>query len=194
MYNRPRLGILPEHVVRSNPEYQCPKEILEKQVGIRVMFMAFNGSDMTGTIEVDRDVAQDVQDFFAYAYDLGFPITGVTPASSLSYNFDDIKLMDNDISSGFNYRTIHGKDTLSAHALGRAIDINPKSNPIHYFNEKQKMTHKLPARGNFNPKEAGTFIDNHELVVFMRERGWVWGGDWTKESGRVDRHHFEKRD
>lgn len=192
MHKQPPLGILSEHLVRSNPELPCPEEILARQVGIRVMFLSLNGDDLTGVIEVNKDVANDVKDFFEYAFYLGFPITAVSPASSLSFNFDDTKLMEGNVSSGFNYRTVQGTDKLSAHALGLAIDINPKLNPIHYYNDQQKMTHKLPERGNYNPKEPGTLLPDHELVIFMRERGWEWGGDWTKESGRIDRHHFQK--
>lgn len=178
--------------MRDNPEFPCPDEIRARQVGIRVMHMNVEGNYLTGVIEVNEAVAKDVEDFFAYAFEIGFPISSITPASTLAYKFDDVALMENNVTSGFNYRTVNGSNKLSAHALGLAIDVNPKLNPIHYYNDRQKMSHKLPEKGNFNPKEPGTFLPDHELVVFMRERGWEWGGDWTKESGRIDRHHFQK--
>lgn len=192
MYKEPRLGIQLEHAVRTNPDYPCPNEILARQVGIRVMHMNLHGHYLHGVIEVNEAVAKDVEDFFAYAFNLGFPISSVTPASAISYKFNDGLLMEHNVTSGFNYRPINGSGKLSCHALGMAIDVNPKQNPIEYYDDQQEMTHQLPKKGSYEPKEPGTFLPDHELVVFMRERGWVWGGDWTKESGRIDRHHFQK--
>jgi peptidoglycan LD-endopeptidase CwlK len=194
MNNRERLGIDPNHTVESNPDFRCPDEILAQQVGIRVQYMNFEGIDRTGLIEVHQDVAEDVIDFFAFAYEIGFPLKHVVRASLLEYKFDDNKLMSDNVSSGFNYRYIEGSTDLSLHALGLAIDVNPKLNPYMTYDSSGKVVSQLPPRpmGSYDPREAGTFTKHHELVVFMRERGWEWGGDWKKESGRVDLHHFQK--
>ena len=44
---------------------------------------------------------------------------------------DDIS-MENNNTSSFNYRVVAGSSTLSNHALGMAIDINPLYNPYVY--------------------------------------------------------------
>jgi hypothetical protein len=50
-----------------------------------------------------------------------------------------------------------------------------------------------PQGAVWSPAVAGTLYANHQLVLFMKERGWGWGGDWRPESGRVDYQHFEKQ-
>ena len=46
----------------------------------------------------------------------------------------------------------------------------------------------------YDEKAKGTLTKDHPLVIFMKERGWIWGGDWSKigDSG-VDYQHFEKQ-
>lgn len=62
---------------------------------------------------------------------------------------------------GFEFRTQRGSANLSLHALGAAVDIDPKRNPLG----------ALPENTNF----GGT--PNGQIVVSMAERaGLTWGG------------------
>jgi hypothetical protein len=68
---------------------------------------------------------------------------------------------------GFNYRNIRGsKTTLSQHAFGNAIDINPEDNPLG------------SAANNLPP----------DIAEIAARHGLVWGGNFK---GRKDPMHFE---
>ena len=45
------------------------------------------------------------------------------------FDGDDEASMEANNTPAFNYRTVEGRDELSKHALGMAIDINPLMNP-----------------------------------------------------------------
>lgn len=186
------LGIDESHVVIDNPDKPCPPEILSKIVGVRVEYMDYQGYTKTGIIEVHRDLAQDVADFFGTAERIGFPIHNITQASAGNYKFDDDALMENNATSGFNYRNIADTDTPSMHGLGRAIDVNPRYNPYIIYDVNGERLKALPKNWRHDTNEAGTFTADHELVKFMEDRGWEWGGRWTPDSGRTDLHHFQK--
>lgn len=182
-----------QHRVETNRYNTCPPEILQHIIGVHVLYLAFDGFDKQGIIEVHEDLEQDVRDFFTLAYDIGFPLSRVSPASKAKKPFDDDDMMAQNMSSGFNYRTVAGSDQLSLHALGRAIDINPKLNPCHLY-ENGELTETKPGNWRYHSEApfGGVFDTDHPLVELMRSRGWEWGGDWTPESGRVDLHHFQK--
>ena len=181
------------HHVETNIYSKCPPEILAQIIGTRVTYMTFDGYDVEGVIEVHKDLEQDVRDFFALAYDIGFPISRVSPASKANIPFDDDDMMSSNMSSGFNYRTIAGTNKLSLHSLGRAIDINPRLNPYRIYKDGKLVTTKPANWQIYNIQSLGGILESdHQLVEFMRSRNWNWGGDWTPESGRIDLHHFEK--
>ncbi len=73
------------------------------------------------------------------------------------------------VASGgsYNIRNIRGGDTLSEHAFGNAIDINPAANPM-----QPNLKTDLPANVS-------------ELAA---KWGLTWGGDWKS---RKDPMHFE---
>ena len=86
-------------------------------------------------------------------------------------------------SSAFNYRLIRDTNKLSNHAFGRAIDINPAINPLIQGDKIR------PEGANYDSKVPGTIIGNEEFVIYLKEKGWEWGGDWTDLK---DYMHFEK--
>lgn len=175
--------------VRNNPDKPCPPELLAQQVGLEVQYLGFDGIVHSGVIEVHQDAAEDVAAFFELALELEFPIQKVVQAGQPEYAWDDDKLMADNATSSFNYRTIAGTDTVSEHALG-AFDVNPELNPyIRYVGDETIVS---PAGARWNPAVPGTLTADHPLVVLMKSRGWEWGGDWEPASGRVDYQHFQK--
>ena len=71
---------------------------------------------------------------------------------------------------GYDCRTVAGTGTISAHAFGMAVDINPDQNP-HTKNGTQ-VTDIPPSFSNL-----------------FKSEGWGWGGDWATSS---DPMHFSK--
>ena len=157
----------------------APPQILSNQTLLGVPFVDYFGEERVGQIVVARDVADDVAAIFAEIY--GFPIAQIVPLSNFNWS-DDASMQANNCS-GFNYRVKVGKTELSAHALGRAVDINPRGNP--YINGK--LT--LPPGAIYDETAVGTLLPDGIVVRAFESRGWQWGGRWTS---LLDFHHFEK--
>lgn len=66
---------------------------------------------------------------------------------------------------GYHYRTIAGTNTLSWHARGMAIDINPTENAVN------ARSYSLPP----------------QLIALFKQAGFGWGGDWKSKK---DYMHF----
>jgi peptidoglycan L-alanyl-D-glutamate endopeptidase CwlK len=181
-----------EEALAQNPAFPCPREILDRQVLVEVDFYDFDGDIAGGVIVVDRDLASDVSELFEQIFIEGFPIAAATPVADLQFEWDDDRSMAANNTSGFNYRPMTGSGSdgsgagtsrLSAHARGRAIDINPLLNP--YL--KGKVIR--PEGAVYDPARPGTITADSFIVKFLKERGWTWGGDWASLK---DYQHFEK--
>lgn len=184
-----------EEALRQNPEAPCPQEILNRQELVEVDFYDFDGEMAEGVIVVDRDLTDDVANLFEEIFNDGFPVASAIPVADLQFEWDDDRSMAANNTSGFNYRPITdvaaavggtadgAPKRLSAHALGRAIDINPLINP--YI--KGDMV--KPDGGAYDPGRQGTITADSFIVKFLKDRGWTWGGDWTSLK---DYQHFEK--
>jgi hypothetical protein len=104
------------------------------------------------------------------------------------YQGDDDRSMADNNTSGFNCRPVAGKPIVfSKHSYGRAIDVNPLTNP-------------MLASGAVYPPAGAEYVDRQRKVPgilrkddkAVREftrRGWTWGGTWPSMK---DYQHFEK--
>ncbi len=177
--------------ILTNPSTDCPPDVLDKIVAIKVDYWNFANESNQGVIEVHRDVANDVAEFFSEAYRIHFPIERVVRASDEPYRWDDNKLMDANTSSSFNYRTIAGSSTLSHHSKGLAFDVNTRLNPYIRLVEGQHII--APDGATWEPGSPGVLSEEHPLVQLMMKKGWFWGGHWTFENdGMIDYQHFQK--
>jgi len=134
-----------------------------------------------GQLVVHKEVAEDVKEIFEIIRQIHFPIEKVVPICE--YKWSDEKSMQDNNSSGFNYRFISGSKILSKHASGLAIDINPKQNP--YI--KNGIT--SPAGSVYDIDAEGTITSDSPIVAEFKKRGWTWGGDWKSLK---DYQHFQK--
>ncbi len=150
-----------------------PIEIVQRQRLIPVEYYSFDGKLHKGQYVIDQDLAEDVKEAFKVIRETHFPISLVDPTSTST-----------ETSAGFFYRVnTSNPNELSKHAYGRAIDINPMTNP--YI----RGDFRKPEGAKYNPSLSGTLTGDSPIVKFFKERGWEWGGDWTD---RVDYMHFEK--
>jgi peptidoglycan L-alanyl-D-glutamate endopeptidase CwlK len=160
----------------------APGEILERLCLFDVRYAGFDGRLHAGQLLLHRDLAAEIGEIFALTERWRFPIASVVPIAR--YGWSDEASMAANNSSAFNYRTIAGTDRLSRHALGRAVDINPRENPAVYPDGRI-----APAGAVYRPGSPGTFTDGHPAVCAFIERGWRWGGHFDDMR---DYHHFEK--
>lgn len=160
----------------------APPEVAASLCLIDVYHLGFDGRPHRGQIVVHRELAAEIGEIFRLMEQWRFPIAGVVPI--VRYGWSDEASMAADNSSAFNYRTIAGTNRLSRHALGRALDINPRENPALYPDGRI-----APAGAVYRPGTPGTFTEGHPAVCAFIERGWRWGGHFDPMR---DYHHFEK--
>lgn len=166
---------------------RCPKDLRERQAIVSVLYWGFDNKVHRGQIIVDKDLEKDIAAVFEIALKEKFPIQSVIPVSLPKFRkngawSDDLSMAANNTSS-FNYREVTGGTSLSKHALGRAVDINPVQNP--YI----KGTITLPPGAKYDPTVPGTLTADHPVTKAFLARGWDWGGNWKSLK---DYQHFEK--
>jgi len=168
-----------------------PPEILDQLELLRVEYISFDGKLHRGQIVVHRELAGDVQAMFKLAVETKFPISKVVPNAHPEYNHDTKKLViDHNVSYGFGYRKIKDTDKLSLHGYGRAIDINPIQNPYIRYRDDEAIV--FPLGSKWNPKASGTLTKDTEITKLMEQKGWQWGGHWTKQAGVTDYMHLQR--
>ncbi|RYG45061.1 M15 family peptidase [bacterium] len=157
-----------------------PEPVLAAMRTVTVRYLDFQGRLCEGQIVVRRELAREVRDIFDEILRAGAPIEKVVPI--VAYDWDDDASVADNNSSGFNYRRKIGPgagDSLSKHAYGRAIDLNPRQNP--YL--------KAGDTTGYDPGQKGTITRASPIYSAFRKRGWRWGGDWKRTK---DYQHFEK--
>jgi hypothetical protein len=151
---------------------------------VRLSYWGFDGQAHTGTLVVHRTVAADVTAVFRTLYQQRLPIRRMTPVNA--YGGSDDASMADDNTSGFNCRDAvsDGPTKWSAHAYGKAIDVNPVENPYLLNSDV------LPAAGRAYTdratRRAGMAVPHGALVKAFAVAGWSWGGEWSDP----DYQHF----
>ena len=122
-------------------------------------------------------------------YQASYPIERIRLIDE--YGGDDTLSMEANNTSCFNYRVVDGTSSLSRHAYGLAVDINPLYNPyVTYPNGKRRVS---PAASEIYADRSLDFpakIDKNDLCYqLFTEHGFTWGGNWKTMK---DYQHFQK--
>lgn len=153
---------------------------------LTLSYWNYENERKTGVLIVHKDVAREVTQIFRDLFQHRFPIEKMTPIEE--YKGDDDASMAANNTSAFNCRDVTGQPgKFSNHSWGRAIDINPLTNPY------VKGDKVLPPEGRVYLDRTRTFpgsiLAGGFVVKRFAEAGWQWGGSW---SDRKDYQHFEK--
>ena len=106
----------------------------DRLVLLTVPFRDFAGRPATGELVVAKSVAAVLARIFTEIYDsAAFRIERMDRVDK--YGGSDTASMAANNTSAFNCRPVEGTTTLSAHASGLAVDINPVQNPWVKGNE-----------------------------------------------------------
>lgn len=157
---------------------------------LQVLHYDADGKIHRGELVCHQKIAADLLDIFQKLYEAHYPIERMTLVDN--YEADDERSMTANNTSCFCYRVVTGSKSLSKHAQGMAIDINPLQNPcvkkrkdgsiwvqpkagIKYTNRNSKYPYKI---------EKGDLC--YRLFI---EHGFSWGGNWRSTK---DYQHFEK--
>src|SRR5262249_46501733 len=109
-----------------HPSLGCPSR--ERLALLTVTFRDFGGSPALGQLVVAKEVASELSSIFSEIFESGaFRIERMERVDK--YNGNDNASMAANNTSAFNCRVVAGTTTLSAHASGLAVDINPVQNP-----------------------------------------------------------------
>ena len=152
----------------------------------------FNGEVQTGELICNQGIADDLMEIFHELYLNEYQIEKIRLVDE--YQADDTASITDNNTSCFNYRVVDGTTSLSKHALGCAIDINPFYNPYVVFNKDGSgQTYISPPGSEVyvdRSKEFPYKIDESDLCYkLFTEHGFTWGGNWNSCK---DYQHFQK--
>lgn len=159
---------------------------------LSMKYYDFNGDVQTGELICNKGIAQDLIEIFYQLYLNEYQIEKIRLIDD--YNGDDTASMLDNNTSCFNYRVVDGTSSLSKHAIGCAIDINPFYNPYVVFNKDGSgETYISPQGSEIYADRSQNFpykIDENDLCYqLFKEHGFTWGGNWNSCK---DYQHFQK--
>lgn len=157
---------------------------------LHLLYKDTDGNTHEGEMVCNRLIADKLIDIFRQLYEADYPIEKMVLIDD--YGGDDDASMSDNNTSCFNFRVVSGTSKLSKHAMGLAVDLNPRYNPyIHKVNGTEVVE---PANGADYADRSGDFpykIDKDDLAYrLFIEAGFTWGGSWKNSK---DYQHFQYR-
>ena len=159
----------------------APQSIIDELELIEVNYISTDKKLHQGQVLINKRIAPDIKEIFELMLEQEFVIEKAIPI--VAYNWSDSLSMAYNNSYSFCYRNI----TYSKHAIGMAIDINPRFNPLRW---KTENLPNQPYGAVLDTTVNGTLHANHPIVKEFKKRGFRWGHTFTKY---WDDHHFEKK-
>lgn len=159
---------------------------------MQVLHYDFKGEIQIGELICNKKIADDFIEIFHKLYINEYQIEKIRLVDE--YDGDDTASMLDNNTSCFNYRVVDGTSSLSKHAIGCAIDINPFYNPYVVFNKDGSGEIYISPEGSEIYADRSQIfpykIDENDLCYkLFKEHGFVWGGDWNSCK---DYQHFQK--
>ncbi len=157
---------------------------------VSLLHYNLKGIVRTGELICHQSIAQDLVEIFYELYRNQYQIEQIQLIDE--YQGDDKLSMQDNNTSCFNYRLIDGTDTLSQHAYGLAIDINPFYNPYVVYHDDGSTYISPPSSETYadRSRDFAYKIDENDLCYkLFTEHGFTWGGHWNSMK---DYQHFQK--
>ena len=157
---------------------------------VRVLHVDVDGRTRLGEIVCNKAIAADLIDIFRELYHHRYPVHSIRLIDD--FGADDERSMRANNTSCFCFRKVSGSKKLSAHAAGKAIDVNTLYNPYYHRSPSGKIT--------VRPATATKYVDRMAAFPYKITRGdllyrlfiahgFKWGGAWHRVK---DFQHFEK--
>lgn len=157
---------------------------------MHILHYNFDSEITEGELICNKAIAQDLLEIFYELFRSEYEIEKVRLIDE--YDGDDTASMEDNNTSCFNYRVVDGTSSLSKHAYGLAIDINPFYNPYVVF-QSDGSTYISPKGSESYTDRSLDFpykIDDEDLCYkLFKEHGFTWGGNWNSCK---DYQHFQK--
>lgn len=175
---------------------------------LTIPYFDFNGSVQQGHMVVNKKLADEVLLIFQELYKIKYPIEKMelidnfSGSKKLTGDELDYASIEANNTSAFNDRKVVTNDgvqnTVSKHALGQAIDINPQINPyinpdgsFSHDNAKKYVKERKSQEGWSDTEKAACITPDSEIYKIFTKYGWTWLGN---SSYTGDTQHFEKAD
>jgi poly-gamma-glutamate synthesis protein (capsule biosynthesis protein) len=160
----------------------CPVPLTEMRL-LELSHYDFAGQVRTGELVVNADQVDAMLEVFERLFELEYPIDQMRLVDE--FDADDMLSMQANNTSAFNCRYVSGTTRWSEHAFGRAVDVNPLTNPYVQGNRVS------PPEGapyvNRTQDIPGLIRADDEVVRAFAAVGWSWGGYWNSSQ---DYQHF----
>jgi hypothetical protein len=156
----------------------CPVPVHDLRA-VDVSYWNFEGEVRTDPLIVNEKVAGDVLWVFRRLFRARFPIKHIV----LPQRWRPPKPSDywdrrpTSPTAAFNCRPATGSTTLSQHAYGWAIDINPLQNP-YVRSDGSTLRHIARPYRDRSQHREGMIHDGDIVVRSFAAIGWEWGGHW----------------
>ena len=147
-------------------------------------------SERVGEMVCNKAIAQDLLDIFRQLYEAHYIVESIRLIDD--FNADDEASMRANNTSCFCYRHVAGSKSLSRHALGMAVDVNPLYNPcVRKGQDGKQMVQPATAKAYTNRGRRFPYkIDSKDLCYrLFVAHNFRWGGAWRSLK---DYQHFEK--
>ena len=155
----------------------------------------FNGDIQLGEMIVNKAIAGDVVMIFEELFQCGYQIEKMYLIDNYwtgDGDSSDTNSVEHNNTSSFCYRESTGGGSLSRHALGMAIDINPQQNPYVSYSSGQPEWFHANAN-DYIARDTGlphVITREDPACRLFKAYGFNWGGDWENPK---DYQHFDKR-
>jgi len=161
---------------------------------MKLLHYNFHQEVQVGELIVNTALVADFQEIFQTLLAARYEIESVYLVDNYwtgTGSGSDTASIDVNNTSCFNYRLIAGGSTLSNHAYGRAIDINPQQNPYVTFPKGRPYTYHDNAQQYIDRSTGLPHLITHDDLCYQvfTAHGFAWGGDWDSPK---DYQHFEK--
>lgn len=162
---------------------------------LKMLHYNFEHQIQVGEMIVNAQIAEDVlgvfRELFQNEYEIQsmYLIDNYWTGNGGDTDFASIEVNN---TSCFNYREVTGGSSLSNHAYGCAIDINPQQNPYVIYDNGAPSQWSHSNADEFIDRESGkAHVITHEDLCYeiFSNYGFTWGGDWENPK---DFQHFEK--
>lgn len=162
---------------------------------LKVLHYNYAHKIQVGELIVNAKIAEDCKKIFTELFLAEYEISSMY----LIDNYWDGNGVDADTNSvednntaAFNYRVVPGSTSLSNHARGFAVDVNPLQNPYVKYKADGSFAKYYKDMEKYVDRNSGKehMITHKDLCYQMFSKyGFTWGGDWNS---RKDYQHFEK--
>lgn len=154
----------------------------------------FNHEVQVGEMITHKNIANKVIAIFEELFQAEYEIQSIYLIDNYwtgDADTTDSASIEENNTSCFNYREVTGGGSLSKHAYGCAIDINPQQNPYVWYASDGTLTWSHANANDYIDRTSGQahmIVSGDICCTTFEKYGFSWGGYW---SNPIDYQHFE---